>query len=513
MSTAVFAAIIALTGVPESEFEAIAADLGSIPPELQQTTRYISLSNVKPEDRQSATMVCSFMMNSLAAMNVASITTPKTIFKGRLVKFQLQYYASDEQQLDRIIEAWESIAASNPYTTIRAEVAIKDKEGLEEVSAVGGWIPASTAEQVVNLSGSISPVIDFGYWLAQLEGEGYYRFTGLGNRDDVVAALGIDLKEIEQLHADRAATVKRSAVAHAKPRRIRLFGGPFGSAWITYDVKQVTPDTDAVRHPLSTVGGMGTLVEYDANEYIIMGKNGLPVYLITNSEGIRQNFVDPAIARDYSESYDTFDGVIRPPFSCIRCHTEGALNEFEDYQQTLSKRGQVAKIRYARRIGELYRPDIVQTRFDFDVLLVDRATQAASKYTWKDLIEHISRLYRTYVLEDVTLDGAAATLAIDREQLITALLQTQDPYLLALAHDESINRKAWYSSLHAAYMQVYDLPTKHSYHKPVEPREQDDESLINSVDDPSLPDDVSAIIRKRLPNGSEQGSDDSEKVG
>ena len=448
---------------PASDYEIILEDLRGLG-DRAATARYISYADVDKEDLVESRRVTSYMLNSVAALRVGSITRPVFIADGRIARFQAEWYApTSALGLEAFLTAWERIAERNPLTCFETEVEVDGD--LHTQFVVGGWIPLDWAQKMTSVTGSISPVIHFGHFLRSCERDGYYDLAGIGDRAETFAKLGIDDDLVTKLHADRAATVKRSGVANGKPRRIRVFQGVFGNAWVTYDVDELTPAKDAVRHPLSNIlvdGVLGQAVEYDANEYVLIGRNGLPVWLITDAAGKRQSVVNVEVAVDYSDSSDTFDRQISPPFSCIRCHNDGGFNDFDDYQQTLMERGQFAYTpEHAVRIAETYRSDIVQGRLEFDKEIIDASTKLAAGVEWDILSMDVALMYRKYVLDDVTPEEASRVLRADVADVIGPV--TTDPHLIALASGESINRDAWNSSLHLAL--INGAPNHEDHHR------------------------------------------------
>ncbi|RLC38386.1 hypothetical protein DRH27_02370 [Candidatus Falkowbacteria bacterium] len=422
------------------DVEAAAIDLAGIDQATASRVRYVSLSTIDPEDHEGAQRVTAFLLNLIEAGRSGVIVQPDLVADGRLIRWVLHPDALD---------AWELLASQNAYTVFLADVVDEHGE-IHQETVVGPWIDAGAALDVITRTGSVSPVVHFEHFMAGMVGPGYYALAGIGDRDSTFAMLGIDLDDLVSLRSDRAATIRQSGVANGKSRRVRFFNGPFGGNWITYDIREASGAADAVRSPLSRIpigGELAAVVTYDASEYVLTGRNGLPVFLITDPAGDRQDFVDPVIARDTSSAHRGHDGLIRPPFSCVRCHRESALNPFDDYQQTLTARGQVAyDPEHAARIAETYRDDIVQAHYQFDGGLFDASTVRACGWTWAKISAEVDHLFGRYVLDDVDLAESARVVGLDEFATDERFVDSGDPYLIGLAAGETINRRAWYVS-------------------------------------------------------------------
>jgi len=460
IATMAAAALLAVT--PGGDYQAALADIGKQPEQLRSQTRYVSYRNLRGPDVVLARRLTDYHLNAMAALQTGGLAKVQPA-GGNLARVTLGLYAPTPEALARWHTAWEGLAAAN-YSSHFATQAIStadDGSQTLEVSQVrGGWLPAQTAEGLELASTSAVAVVEFEAFLAQVMTPAvYYQWTGAGDRDATLALLGVQPELIASLRAGHAATIRSSDVALGKPRRVHEWRGLFGGAWFTDDVDELTAATDYVRHPLaklSTTAGEEVLtVATTANEWVLVGRNGLPVFLITTAAGERLDEVDPRVARDYSEPHARFNGLITAPLGCIRCHALSGFQPISDYQQTLQDRGQVADSpATAARIAEIYRWDLLARQLEYDGQTVETATRSASGLSWAEVSHGTGRLWRDYVLDPVSLERAALELGTSQQRATEVLGLLSDPWARALAHGETVPREAWVTIFPQAMIQA-----------------------------------------------------------
>lgn len=447
-------AAAALVAAPAGDdYKAALADVRALPAELRPQVRYLSFRYLGPDgDPVLCRKLADYHLNALAALDSGGLARVEPA-GGALARVQLARYAITPEALTRWAESWEGLAAASYTSHITTQAITPTAEGdgqqIETTTVRGGWIDGASAGQLEAATGSAVPIVDFRVFLAEaMRPAVYYKWAGIGNQNETLAKLGVDPALIEQLRAAHAATIKASDVALGKPRRVHEWRGLFGGAWFTADTNKLENRTDFVRYPLAKIstdqGQDVELLDVQAHEWVLVGRNGLPVFLLTNDKGERLDDVDPRVARDYSERHKRFDAIITTPLSCIRCHTLSGFQPISDYQQTLIARGQVADSpERAARIAEIYRWDLLARQLEYDGQTIEIATRNASGLDWQSVSDGTARVWRQYALEGVDLVVAAAELGLTPEATRPILQGLSDPWARALVAGESIPRESW----------------------------------------------------------------------
>lgn len=464
MQTVQIAVLVAAMAIgPGDDLAVVVDDLHSLPETARPHQRYISLRSIPPERWGDAYAATSLALNMLAGLDTGEISPPVPIGGGRIVRFSLTQYSdlNSPESYRRWYVAWEKLASASPHHRIAGE-GLDGKGNLVETNVAGGWLAPELAVQATELTGSVNPLVECGWFLTQaLEPPGYWDFTGIGDAADMLAKLGIDEQQVIRLGADRAATVKSSKVALGKPRRILSLQGPFGAVIFTKDNRRADAKRDFVRHPLATVvtdqGQAVKVLETEAEEWVAIGKNGLPLFNTTDGQGRRVDAVDADVAIDYQEQSPGFNRLIVAGIRCVVCHEDNGFNPFVDHQPRLVGLGQqLPDARQQQRVNEIYRPGVVERRMQVaqqDIAAASAmATGKPPETAWREATGTLAWLFRVYRYDPVDAEQAARELGIEQGDMAEALDGQQDPYLADLAQGESVGRDQWHTSLHAALL-------------------------------------------------------------
>lgn len=348
MSVALLA--IALTGqvaTPADDHKAALRFLETQPAAVRQAYRFVSCRTLPADQWASARIAVDFTLNLLAALNTSQIVRCEPIEEGRLLVVNWLAYvnALDTASVEAWSNAWENLGQDHPYSRILGEAIVSngDAEAVD-VSHPGPWIPKELHDALAQQTGSIAAILDIGWFCGRaIVAPAYYDFSGIPAKESAfLQRIGVDNAALVSARADRAATVRRSKVTHS-PRRIKIARGLHGINYISEDVADIRPETDASRSPLAKIvtdqGNTVVAFRFDAKELVVQGANGLPAFAVFDSAGHRLDAVDPRIATDFSETHEHFDMVVVPAMGCIRCHQKGGLNPFRDYVTKQKLRG------------------------------------------------------------------------------------------------------------------------------------------------------------------------------
>jgi len=438
-------AILLTCATPADEVRAALADIRSnVQVQDRCHTRYLSLYTFEPEARPRAAAIVSFVLNSVSRAATIVLPEPVPGTEGRLLRISLARY-----QLPA--DAWEAIAAEDPYWHLRTRVADPQNGKVTEVFTDGGWVPLPEASRLRALSVSGGAVLRADFFVARaattVDGGFYYRLTGIADREaEFFNALGLNVKTIGQLRADEGANLFYSQVTR-KVRRLVRRQGPLGGAWQSYDVETSTAERDPIRNPFRFT--------YDAAEHIAAQSNGLHRFALYDARGNRQESVPDRIAKDSSDPHG--DGIVAPMISCVRCHVEDGLRPFSNDQRRLLA-GDLdlftEKPRDAERLAAFYDTDLAKDlrrdREDY----ADAVAAATGGMASAEVAAALADVYRGYVHQLVTPEQAARELGVDVAAMIGRLSVSDDPVILALCDGIAVQRRQWEASFAQAAVLV-----------------------------------------------------------
>lgn len=419
---------------PADELRAAVADLEShVPPAEWHATRYLSVYNLPREHWTESQAVVSFVLNSVSRNERIVRPTLVPGSGGRLLRFSL-----DDYRLPA--DVWELLASEDPYWHLRTQALDPTSGKTRQVFTDGGWVRLDVGAALRSKTRSAGALLRADFFVVRvattLDGGHYYRFAGVpATEAEWFAALGIDLKTVSTLHADRGANTIRSDITQ-KVRRVVRRQGPLGGAWQTYDVARSTAERDPLRNPFA--------FEYDASEQIATKRNGLHLFGLHDRQGRRQETVPDVIAKDASDPHGP--GIVTPMLSCVRCHVEAGLRPVANDQRQLAARGVELFAerphdadRLAAFYGSTLEKELRRDREDY----AEAVAAATGGCHPAEVAAWLAEMYRAYHDELVTPSTAARELGLPGESLVNALSGATDPVLLALAAGISVQREQW----------------------------------------------------------------------
>jgi hypothetical protein len=493
-----------LATTPADEIRAAAADVQQLPHEVQRGVRYLSLYNVKPEQREPALQVVNYTLNALSRARTISHVTQ---ISPTLVRFSIAQFAPQPNEFTAWFNAWEKLAEFDPYFHIRTEVVANSRKltasgeprervasahvlrsalhsGYGVVTTDGGWTDLSAAARLRHATHSIGALLRADYFVATATiPPRYYEFAGIAdNENDFVKSLGLDRAVVDRLRASAGANIIISGVTN-KPRRVIWSQGPLGGVYATLDVQQVDAERDPLRRPVSVEGrGSGgegrensktppsphaprsssLAFRFDASEWFAVAPNGLWRTALFDAAGKRQDAVPDRVAKDTSDPHG--DGIVVPMLSCIRCHRESGLRPFAD-DQTRLLAGRVdffsGDPKIVQRAAEFYDEPRLQRQMKFDretyAASVDRV---ANNVKPDEIADALAAVVRNYAYLPVTPETAAREVGLPQESFRAAMHTTQDPILLTLLEGRPVLRGQWDSSFAEAALRAASIPPK-----------------------------------------------------
>ncbi len=438
--------ISAVTQTSADQVRAAAADVLTLPPEQRATTRYLSLHALADDDRAAGFAVTSYVLNAVSQSR--AIARPQRVGQadGVLIRVNVADYAPSAASLKAWLDAWEQIAAADPYFHLRTNV-LDPKSGKTRIVTVpGGWTDLNAAAQLQAATGSAGAVLRADHFIVQATTPpAYYRMAGVPDTEaEFLKSLGVDNARIEKLRANAGANLLISGVTQ-KPRRVIWQPGPLGGVYATLDMQQVSADRDPLRRPIS-VGKLQ--LQFDASEWFAMRANGLWTTALFNRQGKRQDVVPDKVAKDTSDARG--DGIVIPAISCIRCHREGGLRPFADDQQKLL-RGKIELYGLSpdvvRRAAEFYDEPRLQRQMAFDRDNYTLAVSRAADMQPAEMADALAAEFRRFAYLPVSSAQAAREVGLSADDFRTAVKASRDPILLLLGEDQPVLRGQWESSL------------------------------------------------------------------
>lgn len=443
-------AVAVVCSTPAASARMAVADAETLPAIVRGQTRYLSLYHVPPRARSEMVAAVDYLLNAVSRSR--TIVRSRPLADGSLVRLDLAAYADARrpETYQELVEAWEQLAAEDPYFHIRTQVATT--RGLETVTTDGGWIGLDTARRLREQTGSLGAVLRADWFVAQVtRTPAYYQWSGVPPREaEFYGSLGLDLRTINTLAADSAANLFRSAVT-GKPRRIIFRPGPLGGNWVTKDVAQESPERDPVRNP---VDYLEQQFRFDASEVFYSRPNRFWGTALFDANGRRQDAVPVAIATDTTAPGGRQELV--PLISCIRCHElaggAGGLQPFDD-DQTRLPRPRSGERAVEQRIAELYDParlakQIARDREDY----AEAVAAATGGLEPAEAAAALAGVYARHVDEPISAGAAAAELGLQVEELAPALSDSRDPITLAVVLRRAVGRRSWEASFQDAVL-------------------------------------------------------------
>lgn len=469
---------------PAAEVQSAVLDCEALPAEARPRMRYLSLYAIPPEHRDEAAAVIGFVANSTSR---SSVIVQLHRVSNSLLRLDLAEIAPGPQGRQSWTEAWEAIAALDPYFRLKTTAIVpavaavparRDNFGrtispaIPAIEAVtktvvtdGGWLDLEAAAKLRDLTGSPSALVRADWWLFVVtDTPAYYVLAAVSEkRADWEKQFGVVEAEIRGEDAALGGNLVKSGVTH-KPRRVERWPTIHGAIWHSFDSARVSADKDPFRNP-------GFDLKYDAGEHIAARPNGLHEYALYNFAGARQDAVPAGIAIDDSVAPVT---ELRPFLSCVRCHNQNqneaapqhGLQGIVDQQSALlagatltsydPKAIQSLAAFYSRQ--EKLQRLLARDREDY-AAAVAKATGGLTPAKVAKLLSDLVDGYARGLVDPAT---AMRDLGIaGKPELLAALLdKTSDPALALLAQGHSIDRAQWEAAFSSAAIlaanQIFD---------------------------------------------------------
>ena len=188
-----------------------------------------------------------------------------------------------------------------------------------------------TDRELINLisnTGSVVPVVS-GTWffyrtVIQTDRDefnpGYDQFLGVKNQADFEKLIGFSKDFSEDRTKPLRMVVTKSGVA-IQPRRLQREGAIEGAYWRSFDNKLATDQNN----PKRVLNGT---FKFDATEALGHLANGLWAAGLWDNKGNFQASAPDFVGHDKTTTSN--DGRIHKPLGCIRCHSDGGLQDVDD---------------------------------------------------------------------------------------------------------------------------------------------------------------------------------------
>lgn len=421
---------------PADAIAAAHADLAKLPAAIQPHVRYMSLYSTPPADRLRVRQVLNGHCNGLSR---EPDLTPVAIVPGSqaaLVRVVLRDYSWSAATWEKLVDPYFSAAVETSYedpweggtwpgdgkyykpNTFTVRRVIKTQ-------ALAPWLTETPDTQkkladVVAWTQSKMPVVRADWFMNQTaaaadRSPNYYDFIGVKNEKDFQRLVGVDVALAESRKSVHREAVAVSGVA-LKARAIIRLGAIDGGYWKTLDFKT---NLDA-KNPLRV---LGKEIEdgFDATEQIASLPNGMLAYFLGNAKGEAQAAAPDNIASDSSSLSN--DRRVHANVSCIRCHSNGGLQDVDGWVKNLLtapldlRSPDYEKYRELRRE---YARDM-QEKIKHDRALYETAVKQATGLDSQEYSAAYSALWESYENATVDLTRAAADLGVTVEKLRGAI--------------------------------------------------------------------------------------------
>lgn len=447
-----------------------------IDPEKAKTTRWISLHNLLPEERDEVAKVMSGHVNSLS--REPDITAPVRVGKHLLRIDTLDYgktFAEQWEKLGKVDPYWHDFdeqptgeVAADEYEEVEVEYGywtdaagqfytgkrrtatdkwtttrtVKEKRKKAVVAAktlkVKGfayWTQNERSKEAfqalqAKLGGTDAPVVTAEWLLYQTavqqdRSPGYCDFLGYKDLKEFQKLTGVILDKSvldESFLKELREAVGNSTVTTPQTlRRIVHLEKAGGNYWITQDADQRAAKNRAKANPITNLGDD---YEFDASEVFSHLSNGLfATGLFDAKEGARQNTAPPNIASDSTAPYT--DRQVHVNLSCVRCHSNGGMKDIDGWIRNVQnmppnalgttdpKQRKTLQQQYVRRRLE---PFLDASRDRYNRALLEATGMKSEAYSLA-----YAKLWEAYAERPVTVERAARDLGCSVKQLQDAI--------------------------------------------------------------------------------------------
>lgn len=294
------------------------------------TIRYLWVQNGGQEEYQ----VGSLWLHMISANSL--FKQPVRAAQGFLIRVDLRHYANDDPKtLQRLIDTWEELRFDPAFYNHQL-----DKDGEIVVTTLSKAVDHIVWGRLADKLQTVVPIVSLDYFLVRastaIQDQGgsekiygglYYRFTGLGDEEEVLRFLGVGdggdvAKFYDRLPSLRRVAVRKSSVT-GKKRGVKIFpteatdSGAWGA--VTEDGEDGKDGgRNSPLHALLTF-------KVAAKEGIFVNPLGLHWFVLWNGEGKRQDVAPQQVVTadqyfDRQGHRNPHSTRLQPAISCIACH-------------------------------------------------------------------------------------------------------------------------------------------------------------------------------------------------
>lgn len=304
---------------PNSEMLVALADAQRLQPEIAEYTRYLTTFAVPEQHRQTFEKVLTFHLWSISLR-----ANPPQLRRvsPTVLAMDLRDFGIDKFVYGRL--QWRDPYFHVPLT--------KDGKTLDQSSSYFGfWLEPKAITELAKLTKSSVPILRADWFFVETsiqdgrgkpgEGTGYYDFIKVRSRKDFEKLVGFDEKIAERREAEWIAVVKDSGVAYHS-RQVVRYGSIDGGYWVTRDV------LDEGKADRNAIERLDKDFKHQAEEHYGIGPSGLPVYFLSDADGVIQDAAPDKIGVDTTRPGKRKR--IEICMSCVRCHVE-ILRPFDNW--------------------------------------------------------------------------------------------------------------------------------------------------------------------------------------
>ena len=328
-------------------YEAIAADLDSLPEAERQATRYFTLAHLHGNPKvttRSLSLHRAALSKTLHSLTWKSgVHLPRTIAGA-----DSSVLAIDLRDFGWGDEEWDFWVSHDPYRVGFASVSGDDRL-------------RTAYKRVRELAGLTEPVLRADWFIVNaLQPELYQRILGLPERlVDLELLLGVDLRQSFLEGTQQRAGFGRSHVSQQNRLLVRSPARYTDYFWISYDFFPGTRRGDLHSFPLGPVFDGHPepkhAFEHDGGEVIFALPSGMQGYFLVDGQGKRIPAGPIEVVHDVGSPLgkpQILNGV-----SCVVCHRQGMITGFTDELREAGTFGGTI----AARLNELH-PEVSQMR-------------------------------------------------------------------------------------------------------------------------------------------------------
>jgi len=428
-----------------------------------------------------------------------AIVTPELVDEAKTVMvFDLRDVEWDQNRSLGRPDLWKILVQEYPYGVKHElypdELAtqIKSKEIYQWTGVGVPWVRADwfiatgTQPQIYHalLYDTVHESLRMRSPIEVTHADGIKRIEQPMNASDLYGWLKVDVPgNLRRGRAARAAFT-RSGVS-SQNRMIERHPALFGYVWPSYDFKKGGERTNLSAQPLGPDGYFKQELsrysfEHDGGEMIFGLPNGMQGFLLVDREGNRIPFGPPDVVFDKSKT--TGNGMIVNGLSCIACHKNGLIENFND--EILSgAQGYPAEARRMVRKVFLDRPELDvlinkdQKRYRTAAIEAIGTFLPTEKVSAMQsggrLVEPIDPIATRFLGATIDSLVMAQELDVSESELTTAIKYNEalkDLGLMVVANGGTFNRETWQSgkglSVYQKVMQIMKLGTPTSIQAP-----------------------------------------------